>query len=503
MFPASRKRSMDLLHELVYVVELSPSRSFPLLLPENSKLRTLYDMVRQNEFLTDEGAAEQLYQCAPSDKRYLMLKRNLVSKLSELILISELGDTETSSVKFHLEQRLTVAEKLLLQNVYHNAEKIGKRVRKDAMRESLTDVHLRALHLLRRVYALKGDHKAYQQNATEYLEINQQSRDEDLWLQAVQEIESTTKYTVATLPNLISSLRASTPPENNLHQIKSRFAQFNFLKLKVYQAHHNYHITLMDEPLMALESLIGENSTLDTTSNTLFWLNYRIRYQLSLGRFEGAHQNLMRARALSSFQAFDRFEIEELWYIYHTRQLQLTQAAAVIDSVIRSPQYDRLHVLDRNLWYVRAAYLHWCTILLGKESISVMQGHFTRFKLDDLYQHTTSISKDKTGGNLHVMLLRGLFTLLDPEATARAYDTGNTLVVYYQRYLKDYPEERIGLFFRSIAKLLKRQEDTEKVERLDQKFVEGMETSALRYDLNEWIPFQKLWRSHILPRFSP
>lgn len=490
---------MDLLHELVFVVELSPSRSFPLLLPEGSKMRALYHLVRENEFLNDEDASYSLYQCAPSDKRYLMLKRNLISKLSELILISDLGDTETSSVKFHLEQRLTVGEKLLLQNVFHNAERIGKKVRKEAQKEGLSEVHMRALQLLRKVFTLKGDPKAYQQIAAEYRQVQRQVLEEDRWLQEVQAVESVTKYTVAAMPSAVKGISFSWEGETKLNKIKSYLAQYNFLKLKVYQAHHHNAIGEMDEPLTQLEGLVASQITLQTNANELFWRVYRIRFLLSMGHFHAAESLLTDARNRSSFQAFDRFEVEEQWYVYHARRLELAEACEVIDSVLASPQYDRLHELDRNLWYTRAAYLYWYYCASGEtESVPLLKKQFAQFNLEDLYQQTSAISKDKTGGNLHVMLLRGLFTLLHAEASDHAFDTGNTLVVYYQRYLKDYPEDRVVLFFKSVAKLLKRQEDAEKVARLDQKLLEGLSDSEVKYDFNEWLPFRKVWQDHLM-----
>lgn len=78
---------MDLLHELVYAVELDKSKSFGLLIQEESKLHQLYKLVASDEYLTDLQAAQTLYQADKSDKRYLMLKHNLIAKLSELILI--------------------------------------------------------------------------------------------------------------------------------------------------------------------------------------------------------------------------------------------------------------------------------------------------------------------------------------------------------------------------------------------------------------------------------
>lgn len=484
---------MDLLHELVYVVELKPSRSFSLLLPESSKLRSLYQLVRDDEYLTDEKAAAALYQCAPSDKRYLMLKRNLTSKLSELILISELGDPETTSVKFYLEQRLTVAEKLLLQNVYHNAEKIGKKVRKRAQREGLTEVHLRALQLLRRVYALKGDPRNFQIIADEFLTVQQQMKEEERTLLFLQEIESQIKYTVATLPQVALAItrHQQTHP---LGEEVSKFARFQRYKLQIYEAHHQHNLLALDQPLQNMRALIESHSNLQTPANELFWINYRIRHALSLGRFASAEEFLCRARSLTSFQAFDRFEVEEQWYLFHMRKLQLPEAAEVIESVLNCPQYDRLHELDQNLWYVRASYLYWTAKLIPPAvPIHCLDRRFKDLTLEELYKHVAGISRDKTGGNMHIMLIRGLIALTHGEAPDHAFDVGNNLVVYHQRYIRDLPEERMSLFFRSIAKLLKRRQDPEKVIRLHEKLMEGLEASPYSYDLNEWIPFTSIW----------
>ena len=492
---------MDLLHELVYVVELSPSRSFALLLPEGSKVRALYDHVRDDEFLTDERAAALMYQCAPSDKRYLMLKRNLIGKLSELILISELGDIETTSVKFYLEQRLIVAEKLLLRNVYHNAEKIGKKVRKEAEKESITEVQLRALQLLRKVYTLKGDQKAFTAVAEAYARTQTQALVEDQWLQTVQQLESRLKYTVAHHPEWVSV--ANWPEQAPVLTNLSRLGKFYVGKLQVYHAWHHYAVDAMERPLIQLEKLIAHHAALQTPGNVLFWRTHYIKYLLAMGQLDEAYGPLVEARKHTRYQSFDRFEVESLWFLYHTRKKAWNAAAEGVVQVLDSPQFDRLHPQDQSLWYVRGAYLHW--LFQAHPEADLANGLGERYKffsLEELYKNTAALSKDKAGGNLHVMLLRGLFTLLRPqEASAYAFDTGNTMMVYYQRYLKDLPEVRAGLFFRSVAKLLKRQDDPEKVQRLQEKMEFGLAEAPFRYDPNEWMPFEHLWNTHIIPGF--
>lgn len=493
---------MDLLHELVFVVELNPSRSFSLLLPEGSKLNALYQLVKQDEFLTDESAAATLYGCSPTDKRYLMLKRNLTSKLSELILISELGDTERTSTKFHLEQRLTIAGKLLLQNVYHNAEKIGKKVRRQAQKECLTEVQLRALQLLRKVYSLKGDRKAFQKIAAEYTVIRKEAAQEENTLFLVQEIESVVKYSVASLPTAVAHLQATF--EGPLFGGSgSQLTLYYRLKLQIYHAWHTYNLMAMATPLASLEKLLAENPTLQTSGNRLFWMLHQARHFMALGRFGATRELLEQANKLTSYQAFDRFEVAAEWFIYHMRRLELPQAWAIVKEVKKSPQYDRLHSIDQSLWYVRGVYVYWCALALRRRGMLSQVGtDFRNFTLDELYQNTAAISRDKGGGNLHVMLLRGLFSVLDMANQELAFDTGNTLIVYFQRYLRETPELRVALFFKSIAKLLKRSSDPQKVNRLHHKLLAGLNETPQQFDPNEWIPFREIWNGAVMTELS-
>jgi hypothetical protein len=135
---------MDLLLELAFILSKYPLKSLDQILPKDSKMRRLFDAVSKGVIQSEEEAAHFLYETSPSDKRYLMLKRNLINKLFELLLSSDLEVEKKirkskrkdifnqEETKFLANQYLIIADKLLIQNVYHNAEKIIERVRQKA-----------------------------------------------------------------------------------------------------------------------------------------------------------------------------------------------------------------------------------------------------------------------------------------------------------------------------------------------------------------------------------
>ena len=129
------------------------------MLPRNSKSRKLYDSVCQRIILSDKEAAEFIYQSSHKDKKYLILKRHIINKLSELVLLVEYFDINRlnyANIKFRCEKELIIAEKLLLQNVYHNAEKIITKIFQIAKRNSLTETLKDCACKYRFMYALKG-----------------------------------------------------------------------------------------------------------------------------------------------------------------------------------------------------------------------------------------------------------------------------------------------------------------------------------------------------------
>ena len=106
---------MDLLSELVFIIMQRPPKHVDALLSPSSKMRQFFNLLQHGKASTDEEAAKYIYNSLPKDKRYLMLKRNLVNKLTEIVLDTEYFDRgNIHSIKFECEKELTVSMKLLL-----------------------------------------------------------------------------------------------------------------------------------------------------------------------------------------------------------------------------------------------------------------------------------------------------------------------------------------------------------------------------------------------------
>ena len=84
-----------------------------------------------------------------------MLKRNLINKLTDIVLSTEYFDKSNyHSIRFECEKELTVAAKLLTQNVFHNAERILQRILNLSQHFQLVDVELSCLKLYRRIASM-------------------------------------------------------------------------------------------------------------------------------------------------------------------------------------------------------------------------------------------------------------------------------------------------------------------------------------------------------------
>ena len=91
-----------------------------------------------------------------------MLKGNLIKKLTDLVMVAETGYQGSSYLNIELlcERRLLIAKKLLQLNVYHNAERILKKVENEALDYHLSSVLVKTYALFRQIAALKPDPQA-------------------------------------------------------------------------------------------------------------------------------------------------------------------------------------------------------------------------------------------------------------------------------------------------------------------------------------------------------
>lgn len=440
---------MDLIREMVHVIERDRPKSFNLLIPKGSKLKKLYHLAQDDDFLSDEIAAQKLYDTTPSDKRYQMLKGNLISKLSELILVADHSDINQKNfiaVKFDCERQMTIAQKLLYINVYHNAERITKRVWRKAEKYFITEIELNCCQTLRKINYLKGFpdkvekyHKLVMQKMAE-LEAVEQSKG------IVQMMLSEIKFIRSQTTELATRCEAYVKLIEDLQQ-KTPFVQFNVLRIKLILAHAAHDHELWKTSLESIDTLFQQFDSLETEHTRLEVNVSRMKYLLSEQQFAEAKKVLKVLMDNTSYEAFNRFEVMAEQYQMLIYQGKLLKASEVVADVMEEHRFKKLDVMDQAAWTIRQAYIDLAMSYLD-------EGHASRVNqldLQEFFRICAPLSKDKQGYHLQFVIVRAM--LLIYKQSMDLPNLTNNLKVYYQRYLKAQCLPRTRLFFKALIRL--------------------------------------------------
>lgn len=481
---------MDLLAELVFILSIAPPRMLDFLLPAKSKARKLYDAIVKGEIKDDDEAAQLIYKSSAKAKKYLMLKRHLIHKLSDMVLIGELAaelENNAWAEKIYMEQQLTLAEKMLAQNVYHNAEKIILKTYQRAIQFCLSSIQLKSLKLLRLIYSLKGYPEETLQYQKLYLDCLILCEQEEQALAYWEIIQSKIKFFIS--PNLQVATESLEFAEIIAQQEISNnpFAKLIYYRLKIVAYSQKKDIVAWHEQLLAWDNLFEENPFLKDNHILLAWhLAWAVYYRHNKNLNE-AIEHIEKALKYADYRAFNKFEVQNWHFDLLLKCNKYQKALEVLVEVHQTPQYDFLDKPDQAGWLIREAYLYF---LLGKKAKKELPNFNKKKFWNEFLSQTQAISKDKQGFNVLFMVIR--FLLLMVKEPHQNEDLGNNLRVYYQRYLKDAPP-RTRFFFKNIADVARSGLKPESVEQQTLKFNQYLNQECPLYDDCELVAYEDLW----------
>ena len=456
---------MDLLLELTFILSKYPLKSLDQVLPKDSKMRKLFDSVSKGIIQSDEDAAHFLYETLPSDKRYLMLKRNLSNKLFELLLSSDLEVEKKirkskrkdifnqEETKFLANQYLIIADKLLIQNVYHNAEKIIERVRQKAKEYHLIETEWECVRKLRTIYALKG----FANETEKYTLEAQELREEMIFLDNLKSywevMQAKTKFFIGQYSEWEAEAHAAeklTEHKNN-HPLAKLYG-FRFRNIRLLQSQPK--LAELQKNTTDWQEHFQIYPHLNTPTRNLELLIAQIYTYRYAGQFLYALQLIKKATKLTTYQAFNKFKIQELYFDtllkINEPKHGYKQAALILLEILESPQFERLDKWDKSSWRLREAYLF--LILEDKDSKLVKKFTPNFYQKNLLLQLPDEpLTKDKTGYNsirIWIKLLFLFYTGMEDFVSE-----ANNFRNYYQRHLKDSKDERLRLFVLYLIKV--------------------------------------------------
>ncbi|MEQ9466492.1 MAG: hypothetical protein RLN88_03720 [Ekhidna sp.] len=481
---------MDLIREMAHVIEQDRPKSFGLLIPKDSKLKKLYDLAL-NPLLSERDIEYKIYKSKTGDKRFLMLKGNLINKLSELILIGEHSDINKHNyikVQFECEKQLTIAKKLLFVNVYHNAEKIIKKVIKQAIRHHLANVEAESYQLMRKINYLKGfpeQTEEYKELAAKRLQVSSKVDEAkgstELFLAEIKFLRSQSKNIAERCSKYILPLVA--------YDKDSPFIELAILRLRLIKAHQENDLEEWSHTLTELEGFLRTYPHLLTEHLTLELNVSKVKYYLAVRDHAKADNTLSSLLKFTTFEAFNRYEVLAEQFTLRCHQEKLPQAKRIIEKAYSSIQFEMLDGMDKAAWSIRTAYLHFASYAQG---LKLDLKWFPEKNLTTFFNASRPISKDKTGYHFQFVIIRIL--LLHIRKSIDYASEHNSLKVYQTRHLKSNLPIRSTIFYSFLIKLTKAHFSQAEYQSLTRGFLEKLHEHPVHIEHCEIFTYENLWR---------
>ncbi len=489
---------MDLISELVHLIAKDPPRSLELMLPNGTKSRKLYDAVLEGRIVNDSDASQLIYNATEQEKKYLMLKRNLTRKLFELILIaphSEINRTNYVFVQFECEKELTIARKLLIQNVYHNARKIALRVEKVARKLYLVELQLNCAKVLANIYSLEGNTKAAVKTHQHIKGLIQENialvETRCLW----EELYSETKHTLAlTKPIADKALKYAQQIEQFLQQTSSPFVRMYYYRVLLFHYKHAQNPDMVLQTIQQFQKLLQDHPFVKTREIMVeIELELAIYYS-NAKQLNQATQHINLCLKNTNYDTFDKFLMQTWHFDIQIRNENYTKALHICEEVKQTTQFQYLNPIDKAVWKMKEALLY--LVVATKETPDKGLSEYTasyekQYSHADFIHVCSATTKDKKGYNIIYqysdLLMQLAFHNHDFDAE------GNKMMVYYYRHLKNQSQQRTRYFFYHMSKLASVNFSKDEAQKRAELFKEDIANIPGQYDLCEWIPYEVLW----------
>lgn len=462
----------------------------------------LYKGIKDGRFKSDEDAARELFDCEPTNKRYLMLKSRVRTRLINTLFFLENSTSRYQQAVYHTNRNLVAAKLLLLNGARSTGIAMLKSTLHEAEKYSVTEVAVESLRILRYQSSFLG-------RETDFKKYNQRFQEKKEILQAEWRAEEC--YQMVTIPFAKSS------------SVKSEVAEManNFVEEVTLLRENNYsfnmellyfRLVIMRDQIIqdhegVINACIGAQNFLDSHQEMDQKVRYgefavyRIIAYLNLRKYDEG--TLLARRILPLFREGTTNWVIFLEYYFllsmHCGNYQ--KSIEICQNVMGHPRFEHLAENRREKWKIFEGFLKYMTGNVNFHDEQHMRGGATRFNIWKFLNEVPIYSKDKRGLNISILILQVLF-LLDRQDYDGIISRAEALKVYCSRYLKRDEHFRSNCFLKMVLIMEKKGFDHDQTEKIAEKYFDKLRSARFNYrgGLNtmEIIPYENLWNSILM-----
>ena len=490
---------MQDLKELVMLLRqhnLHPLKHLASAPESKSKLLGLYEGISKGKFNTDAEAAAALYTGERGEtSKYRKLKSDLRDRLLATIFdintdLEHYSDYQKAYYECHKEW--VMVRFLTGQNANTAALSLANRLLRQSEKFDFTLLCMDIASYLRIQYGLR------ESNDKRFREANQQFD----YFRKVYDAECLAEELYTTLVVRIVNNRSAQEEVHRLseqyyEQIEPALEQYHTYKLHMY----GYMIGLM------------RFTTVNNHQNALEYCEQAIRFfkarpyearvplqifyyqhlicNIHLRQFEAGKESARQCIKLMQEGTFNWFKYKELYLhlLLHTHQFD--QAAELMLEALDHPRFEFLPENAKELWRIYESYVYYLA-MLGRITLPAKY----RFKLAKFINETAIFSKDKSGMNIAIIVIK-LLILLQERKFSRLLDEVEATEQYCYRHLRGENTKRSYYFLKMLLQIPLGQFDRAVIEPKAARFYEKLRSIPLQvanqtYEI-EIMPYEDLW----------
>ncbi|MEZ4966708.1 MAG: hypothetical protein R2791_15805 [Saprospiraceae bacterium] len=490
---------MQSLKELVLLLQrhnVHPLKHLSGTAEGKSKLLTFYDGIAKNKFNTDEEAAQFLYANeGGGGSKFRKLKSDLRERLLDAVININTAQDQYSDYQkayYDCHKQWVMVRFLTGQNANTAALMLANRLLRQSDKFDFTLLCMDIASYLRIQYGLRESNDKKFKEANGLFEKYRQLYDAECM---AEELYST--LVVRTVNNRSAQDEVFKMAEEYYARIEPYLSKYQSYKLNMY----GYMIGLMcyttvnnyEQALKYCENAVQFFKKRPYEARVplqIFYYQHLI-CNIHLRRFEEGKKSVQHCIRLMEEGTFNWFKFKELYLLLLLHIKQYESAAEVLLSTLEHPRFEFLPDNATELWRIYEPYVYYLT-MLGKIKSQIKN----KFKLAKFINEVPIFSKDKSGMNIAILVIKILIQLQEHKYS-RVLDEVEATEQYCYRHLRGEDTQRSYNFLKMLLQIPMGQFDRKMVEPKAARYLEKLRAIPLQLANQtheiEIIPYEDLW----------
>ncbi|GEM_PF-5816058 len=451
----------------------------------------LYIGAREGQYLTDEEAAQGLYEAEPTDHRFRMLKSRLKAKVMNLLPLVDFKDSDDNLVwqqEHESENHISRAKALLRHGEYDLAEKQLNKAYAISQECEFTNLSYESLRLLRMIYSERCKPTDYYTTVEALEELGKTMALEEQTENLFTKVSMNLRKSLHSRRNTIEEAAKAVKVLEGLTKKSDSFQVLDrYYRLKMFHCELTGQFSTIVEMTDSMSEKLenGEiNEIRFDVKYNYFMKTYALLRlkQYDEGLKTASHGMLHFNRMTNNW--FSHME-NYMLLAMHSKSYKL--ASDLMQRVVRNPHLTSLSKRAQDRWQLFNAYLNF--VIPGEKAGKVIN-------FDQFFVTMSKDGKDKRGYNTSVLILELLDHLKEGNVD-RIVDRVDGLLEYMRLHYSDpgqYAREK--QFIKIIKCLPSTEYDVKKAEKKGKKYYEKLkELEELEgtFAEIEILPYYHVW----------